>query len=210
MNGKIKPAIISNDFNEIVYKVGVVDDYVSWVHLDIMDGKFAPTESHLTPLDLELLDGKTKLEVHLMVESPEDSLTWWTKVADRVLVHFEATDSLDNIIFSMKDNNSKLGLSVLLETPLDKIEPFLDKVDFIQLMSIKKIGAHGEPFDESVIEKIKNLRKLNENVTIQVDGGINLETGKQCLEAGADILVVGGVIWNADNPMSSLQSFLNL
>jgi len=210
MNDKIKPAIISSDFNEITYKVGVVDDYVSWVHLDIMDGKFAPTETTLTPLDLELLEGKIKLEVHLMIEQPEDSLTWWAKVADRLLLHIEATENIENIIESLGPHSTKLGLALLLDTPLSEVEPFLDKVDFVQLMSIKEIGSHGKKFESEVLEKIKNLRELWPDGIIQIDGGVNLDTGKQCLEAGADILVVGGAIWNTNNHISSLQSFLNL
>ncbi len=210
MNSKIKPAIISPDFSEIAYKIGIVDDFVSWVHLDVMDGKFAPTISLHEPQDLELLEGKVKLEVHLMVEHPEESLLLWTQVADRVLVHLESTENLSAILDSLQPHSTKLGIAVLLETPLEKLEPYLPRIDFVQLMSIKKIGSHGESFDTQVLDRIKNLRQIWPNGTIQVDGGINLETGRECLEVGADVLVVGSGIWNAADHTIALEEFLKL
>lgn len=210
MESKIKPAIISQNFNETAYKIDLVDDLVSWVHLDVMDGKFAPTISPHEPQDLELLEGKAKLEVHLMVEYPEESLLVWTQVADRVVVHLEATENLSAILDSLEPHSTQLGVAVLLETPLEKLEPYLPRLDFVQLMSIKKIGSQGEPFDPDVLERIKNLRQMWPGGIIQVDGGINLETSKDCLKAGADILVVGSAIWSTADPVTSLRELSKL
>ncbi|MCE9628902.1 MAG: hypothetical protein K8Q91_02795 [Candidatus Vogelbacteria bacterium] len=210
MNSKIKPAIISGDFNEIMYKIGVVDEFVEWVHLDVMDGKFATSESWHSPDDLDILEGNTKLEVHLMIENPEDTLVYWTRVADRVLVHYESTEHLENIFASLEPHSTKLGLAVLFDTPLEKIQPYLNRIDFIQLMGVEKIGYHGQLFNSQVLERIKTLREMSPNATIQIDGGVTMETGKQCLEAGADILVVGSGIWQAQDHTGALQEFLKL
>ena len=210
MNSKIKPAIISGDFNEIVYKIGVVDEFVSWVHLDVMDGKFASSESWHTPEDLDILEGKTKLEIHLMMENPEDTLVYWTRVADRVLVHYESTEHLASIFAALEPHSTKLGLALLMDTPLDKAKPLLEKIDFIQLMGIDKIGYQGQKFNSHVLERIKTLREMSPNATIQIDGGVTLETGRQCLDTGADILVVGSGIWQAEDHTVALQEFLKL
>ena len=210
MNSKIKPAIISGDFNEIMYKIGVVDDFVPWVHLDVMDGKFATSESWHTPEDLDILEGKTKLEIHLMIENPEDTLVYWTRVADRVLVHYESTEHLESIFAALEPHSTKLGLALLMDTPLEKVKPLLEKIDFIQLMGIDKIGYQGQKFNPHVLERIKTLREMSPNATIQIDGGVTLETGRQCLDAGADILVVGSGIWQAEDHTVALQDFLQL
>jgi len=89
-------------------------------------------------------------------------------------------------------------------------QAFMGPLKHVQLMSIAKIGHHGEPFDEKVLNKISDLRQMYPSVTISVDGGINLETGKKCVEAGADILAVGSALWNSDNLEETIKQFQSL
>ncbi|MEX0910175.1 MAG: hypothetical protein WDZ73_00245 [Candidatus Paceibacterota bacterium] len=116
------------------------------------------------------------------------------------------------ILNSFEHTNSKLGLALLLDTPLTEIEDYLSlkQVNLIQLMSIKKIGHHGEVFAEAVLEKIKALKKMWPAGLIQVDGGINLETAKAAKTAGATSLAVGSSLWQAPSFVEELNKFKNI
>ncbi len=214
---QIIPAVLGETYTEIERQLKILDGHTDWMHLDITDGHFTPIASW--PLNssgsgalenLKFLDGKTKIEVHLMVEAPETMLSDWLEVADRIIIHYEATDQLVEIIDSFSSSRIKLGLALLLPTPIEKLAPYLPKINFIQLMSIAEIGRQGHPFDARVLEKIKHLRHLSPDVIIQIDGGVNLETAKVAIEAGADNLVVGSTIWQSPDPVVALKSFQSL
>ena len=213
---KIIPAIIGQNFTEVANKIRLVEAAASWVHLDIMDGTFTAAASwpaaaaDQAPADLESLDGQIKIECHLMVRAPEEILSAWVKAVDRVLIHLETTDRLAEIAATLANLPVELGIALSLETPLSKIDPFLQRVCVVHLMSIAKIGEHGQPFATPVLEKIKHLRAARPDVTIQVDGGINLQTAPLAAAAGADNLVVGSAIWQTPDPISALQTFQSL
>jgi ribulose-phosphate 3-epimerase len=209
---EIIPAIIGRDFKEIKSKINQVEDLVNWVQIDIADGLFAPAYTWENSEDLFQLNGKVKVEVHLMVEQPEHYVTDWLKVADRVIVHLESTYQLPIILkqFEPPSASRRIGLALLLETPLEKLKEFQPQVDLIQLMSIEKIGRHGEVFDERAPARVKALRAMWPDVTISVDGGINLENGKRLVAAGADNLVVGSEIWKSKDVARTIQEFKKL
>src|SRR3989339_1178981 len=121
----IKPAIIPYTLSELETKMDVFKNQTDWVHLDVVDGKFAAGASWNNPIDLELIDGRAKIEVHLMVEKPEDVVSSWVTVVDRLIMHIESTDHLDVLLESLQHTNIKIGLALLFETPLDQIEPYL-------------------------------------------------------------------------------------
>ncbi|MDQ5889899.1 MAG: ribulose-phosphate 3-epimerase [Patescibacteria group bacterium] len=205
----IKPAIIPYTLSELETKMDVFKNQTDWVHLDVVDGNFATGASWNNPIDLELIDGRAKIEVHLMVEKPEDVVSSWVTVVDRLIMHIESTDHLDVLLESLQHTNIKIGLALLLETPLDQIEPYLQtkQIDLVQLMSIENIGHHGEVFSEATLEKIKNLREMWPEGVIQVDGGINLEIVSEVLAAGASSVVVGSALWNSVDPVDTFEQF---
>lgn len=211
MNQKmIIPAVIGEAYNEIERQLKILEGHTDWVHLDVMDGRFTPKKSWNNIEDLKFLEGKTKIEAHLMIEEPELVIKDWMEVTDRIIVHTEATEQLDEIIDAFSLSRIKLGVALLLPTSVEVLTPYLSKINLVQLMSIDEIGAQGYVFNEQVLEKVKSLRALAPDVIIQIDGGVNQATAKLALEAGVDNLVVGSAIWRTPDPLASLQALQSL
>ena len=217
---EIIPAVIGKDFDEVEEKVLAVEDFVNWVHLDIMDGVFTPSESWPyfdikdAPKELEYIDfirtENLKAEVHLMVKHPERDLDKWIEAgADRILVHYESTDEkiTSDILDELSDNEIEAGIVLKYETPIDVLDKFIDRLDIVQLMSIDKIGAYGLPFEQGIYEKIKSLRAKYPGVTISVDGGVSLENARELIAAGADDLIAGSAIFKSDNIEETIKKF---
>jgi len=141
----IIPSIISTDLDEIKDKLARLDGLVAFAELDVMDGVFVPNTSWRSPEDLKNMDGKIKLSAHLMVSNPETVVADWQNFVDRVVVHFESTDKMPDIVekFHDKGNPCELGIALELETPVEKIFQYLDKVKVAQLTSelLKKLKS---------------------------------------------------------------------
>lgn len=211
---QIIPAIIAKNFDELQKKVKLVESYVEWAQIDIMDGKFAPQITWNNPPDLKKLKTALNLEAHLMVLEPEKEIEkWLASGVKRILAHFEATEQLPEIIIKIKNAGLETGVVLNLQTPIEVLEKFQVsgfKIQVIQLMGIAQIGYHGQPFDERTISKIKSLRQKYDSVKIAVDGGVNLENASEIIKAGADILVVGNAIFNSDNIGRTIEKFKTL
>lgn len=204
MKIKVIPAILAKTLAEIEEKIKKVSNLVDWVQLDVADGVFVKNKAwpyqlgNDSPSDLIDIKDDVKLEVHLMVQNPETVLDEWLKVADRIIVHWEATKQIEKIIETVKERNKQIGLAIDPETAVDKVKPFLNKLDVALLMTVHP-GWGGQKFEESVIPKIKLLREEWPEGKIEVDGGINLETVKKVTTAGANLLSVGSYIFESDN-----------
>lgn len=161
-------------------------------------------------------------EADLMIANPEQEIANWISYgASRVIVHIESVTDMDFIIAEVKDSlNGKqldgeeerrieIGIALNIDTPNKTIEPWIYAVDFIQCMGIAKIGFQGQPFDERVISKIEDLRELNPDVTISVDGGVNFESASKLVAAGATRLVSGSTILESDDPISTIERLKN-
>lgn len=207
MTNQVVPAILGENFNEVSKKLELVEGLVEWAHIDVCDGVFAEGFTWDSPQDLYQIEGKTKIGVHLMVDRPEEVVGEWLEVADRVVVHAEATDRLADILEVFNGRSLMLGVALRLETPIEDIEPFMDKIKNVHLMSIAEIGHHGEPFDISVLDKIKALRQKYPSVIIGVDGGVNLENAKSILDAGANELIVGSALWKSGDVGKTISEF---
>lgn len=214
---QIVPAILGENFNEVSKKVASVEGLTDWVHIDVCDGVFAEGFTWDNPADLYDIEGKTKIAVHLMVDKPEEVAGEWLEVADRVIIHAEATEHLKDIIEIFTGRSLMLGVALKLETPIESIEPFMDHLPDgkaglknVHLMSIAEIGHHGEQFDKSVLKKIKSLRQAHPGVTISVDGGITLDNAKDIVDAGANELIVGSAIWQSKDIAKTIKDFQNL
>jgi ribulose-phosphate 3-epimerase len=206
----IIPGIIGKNFTEVKTKITQVEGLTDWAQLDIMDGLFVPNYTWQTPDDLNDLGGKIKIEVHLMSESPENFIGEWIGVADRVIFHLEATELAHEIISQFESAPVKLGIALKLDTPVEQVFPYLDKIDTVQLMSIAEIGAHGHAFESRVLNKIKDLRAKWPSGTISIDGGVNLESARQAFDVGVDQVVVGSAIWQSGNVSETIKEFQNL
>ncbi len=207
---EIIPSLIVSDFEELKSKLAELDGLVNWAEIDVMDGVFAPNVTWQIADDLSELDGKTKISVHLMTQLPETIIEDWLEWVDRVVVHIESTTEMDLIAEKFSTRPNDLAIALELETPIEKVFPYLDKIKTVQLMSIANIGYYGEKFDDRVIEKIKLLREKDKNVRIVIDGGLDLENAKKVLDAGANDLVVGSHIWRSDDIAKAIKDLQSL
>lgn len=201
------------DFKDLYDKAAIVYRDVKSLHVDVMDGTFTHsrnwpfTEAHGEEWR-KVTTGETPLpywrevtyEVDVMMRNPEDSFAEWVNAGfHRVIVHIESTQNMDLILRDWKDV-VEIGAAIDLETPHEALYPVLDAgVNFIQFMGISQIGFQGSPFEPSVIEKIKKLRKEMPDITISIDGGVSLENAPALLEAGVNRLVSGSAIFKTVN-----------
>lgn len=171
-------------------------------HLDVMDGVFTKYKS-IDYKYLEQLREKSSLlfDVHLMIANPQKEIGKYIKYgADIITVHYESfedKEELVKVLKKIKSHKKMAGICIDLDTKIDVVENYLKYVDVVLIMSVKA-GKGGQSFDKSALKKIKYIRSINPEILIEVDGGINDETGLQCVKAGADILVSGSFIYNND------------
>ena len=173
-------------FWDIKGKIESLEGISDWVQIDICDGRFVPNQTWSNTGDLEEIVGKIKFEIHLMVEKPEEVAGDWLGVADRLIVHVESTDQLGGILNAFSPHHNEVGVALLLETPIEALDPYWEQIKTVQLMSIAKVGHQGEPFDPRVIDRIKRIKQEHPGIRVQVDGGINEETISLVSSAGAD------------------------
>lgn len=193
---KISPSILSADLSNLSGEIKRVEHAeVDLVHLDIMDGHFVPNFT-FGPMVVKALRSKTDLlfDVHLMIERPERFITQFIKAgADILTFHVEAASELKSAIFLIKDQGRKAGVALRPKTPLQSIEPILEWVDLVLLMSVNP-GIGGQRFMKDVIPKIKELRS-HFSLDIEVDGGVTPDNIREVVSAGANILVAGSFVF---------------
>ncbi|MHC0037211.1 ribulose-phosphate 3-epimerase [Pseudoneobacillus sp. C159] len=199
---KIAPSILSADFARLGEEIKDVEKGgADYIHVDVMDGHFVPNIT-IGPLIVEAIRPITKLplDVHLMIENPDQYIEVFAKAgADYLTVHVETCRHLHRTIQLIKSYGVKAGVVLNPATPIDSIKHILGDIDMVLLMSVNP-GFGGQAFIPEVISKIKQVRKMIEDkgldVEIEIDGGVNEETAKLCIEAGATVLVAGSAIYN--------------
>lgn len=149
-------------------------------------------------------------EIDLMVSNPETEIERWIKAgAKRVVIHIESINNIEDIFLKIP-SNIEVGIAININTPNEKIYPFIEKIDFVQFMGIEKIGFQRQKFDKKVVNKIVDLRNKFSRIIISVDGGVSLDTAKSLIKAGANRLVSGSVIFESDNIAEEIKKFKNL
>lgn len=200
----ISPSILSVNFGQLNKEVASVAS-ADMLHLDLMDHHFVPNLSFGVPV-IKHIKTKLLLDCHLMVENPELYLEELAEIGVySVTIHYEATKHLHRLIHKIKELGMKASVALNPATPVDFIKDILPDLDMVLIMSVNP-GFGGQRFIDLAVKKIKQLRSMDENILIQVDGGINREIAKICRNAGADVLVAGSYIFNAKDKIKAIES----
>ena len=198
---KVAPSILSADFGNLEQEIKKIEAAgADFIHVDVMDGHFVPNIT-MGPLVVKALKKITKLplDVHLMIENPDKYIPQFAKAgADIITIHVETSKALKKDLALIREHGAKPGAVVNPATAIEKVFPVLDKVVMVLLMSVNP-GFEGQKFMPEVLPKIKALRKEIDSrklkCDIEVDGGINQETAKEVVSAGANVLVAGSYIF---------------
>jgi ribulose-phosphate 3-epimerase len=212
----VSPSLLSADFLNLGRDVEMLNNSeADWFHLDIMDGVFVPNISYGLPIIEQINKKATKtLDVHLMIVNPDNYVEKFAKVgADYLTVHYEACTHLHRTVQNIKANGMKAGVSLNPHTPISVLEEIIADLDLVLLMSVNP-GFGGQSFIENTISKTERLKELikakGSKALIEIDGGVNMETGKRLVEAGADALVAGSFVFGSENPSETITRLKTL
>lgn len=212
----ISPSLLSADFGNIQRDVEMLNaSAADMIHLDVMDGVFVPNISFGFPVIKAVQKHAIKpLDVHLMIVEPQKYVSQVRDCgADIMNVHYEVCPHLHRTIQQIKQAGMKAAVTINPATPVSLLEDIVADVDMVLLMSVNP-GFGGQKFIPGTIKKVKQLRELisasGSSAKIQVDGGVNMETGAQLAQAGADILVAGNFVFSSPDPIATIQELHNL
>lgn len=211
MSTIVAPSLLSANFLNLEKDIEMLNrSEADWIHLDIMDGIFVPNLSFgfaITNL-LSKITSKT-LDTHLMIVQPEKFVNEVEKMGSTYMnVHYEAAIHLNRVVQDIRNHGMKPAVTLNPHTPVSVLEDIITDVEMVLLMSVNP-GYGGQKFITNTLKKVSQLKDLilksNSNALIQVDGGVNLETGKMLVDAGADVLVAGSFIFSSENPEDTIK-----
>ncbi len=207
----IAPSLLAADFSNLQSDCEMINNSdADWFHLDVMDGMFVPNISFGMPVIKAINKHATKpLDVHLMIEKPDRYIKDFKAVGANILtVHYEACPHLHRTIQAIKSEEMKAGVALNPHTPIELLEPILEDIDLVCLMSVNP-GFGGQSFIEGTYRKIEKLKKIitqkKLSTKIEIDGGVSSKNAKALLKAGADVLVAGSFIFKSTNPTQTIK-----
>lgn len=213
---KVSPSLLSADFARLYKDIEMINESAAdYLHLDIMDGVFVPNISFGFPVIESIKDlCKKPLDVHLMIVEPGKFVSRFAKAGASIInVHYETCPHLHRTIQSIKNEGVKAAVTLNPHTPVCLLQDIVRDVDMVLLMSVNP-GFGGQKFIEGCLDKVSDLKELilrkNSNAVIEVDGGVNLETGKALVERGADVLVAGNYVFKAPDPRAAIAALKTL
>ena len=216
MKHLIAPSLLSANFMNLQQDVEMINNSeADWLHLDIMDGVFVPNISFGFPVLAGLKNACTKkLDVHLMIVEPQKFIHEVASIGAYMMnVHYEACTHLHRTIGAIKEAGMKAGVTLNPHTPVSLLEDIILDLDMVLLMSVNP-GYGGQKFITHTLEKTKALKEMINrkglDTLIEIDGGVNRQTGKQLIDAGADVLVAGSFVFKAQDPIQTIHELKSL
>ena len=209
-NTLIAPSVLAADFANLQRDIEMINtSEADWFHIDIMDGVFVPNISFGMPvLDAINKHAKKTIDVHLMIVDPDRYIATFKKLgADVLTVHYEACTHLHRTLQAIKAEGMKAGVALNPHTSIDLLEDVIQDIDLVCIMSVNP-GFGGQSFIENTYAKVEKLKALinrkNASTLIEIDGGVTNKNAKQLVDAGADVLVAGSYVFNAQDPIATI------
>ena len=212
----LAPSILAADFKNLGNEIKATEENgAKYLHFDVMDGLFVPSISFGMPV-LKSIKSCTNqvMDAHLMINEPIRYVEAFKEAgADLITIHLEACEDVDTTLEKIKECGLKAGISICPDTPVSALEPYMEKVDMVLIMSVHP-GFGGQKFIENSLDKIRETRALaNEkglDLDIQVDGGIYLTNVREVLDAGANIIVAGSAVFKGGNGAGNTRQFMEI
>ena len=208
----VSPSLLSADFGHLSRDIEMLNQSAcDWFHLDVMDGVFVPNISFGFPvMEAMARDARKPLDVHLMIVQPEKFIREVKDLGAKVMnVHYEACTHLHRVVQQIKAEGMMAGVTLNPHTPVSVLEEIIPDLDLVMLMSVNP-GFGGQKFIEHAVDKTRRLRELilrtGSHALIEIDGGVNRQTGQRLVEAGADVLVAGSAVFRAPDPKAEIAA----